>query len=136
MKTKIWTEDDVAARFEEAVDTLARLPDDGCQNVRCLWPEIVRTQKEKLEECADVRRIIPPSPSAISRMYEVLEWMFILRDEAERKIIWMRAEDKDWKEICWRVGFGRTKATEIRNKALLKIATYLNYGSKPKRNGV
>ncbi len=60
-----------------------------------------------------------------SPLDQVIDWMFLL-DEEERKIVWMRAEKIRWKTICWNMGIGRTKATEIRNKALLKICTSLN----------
>lgn len=71
-------------------------------------------------------RLGPPTPDAISRMEETIQWIFWLDDEEERRLIWLRAERVYWKQICWRLGCGRTKAWQMWTYALLKIVTRLN----------
>jgi len=71
-------------------------------------------------------RMGPLPADAISRMEETIEWIFYLDDEDERRLIWLRAERVYWKQICWRIGCGRTKAWQMWTYALLKIVTRLN----------
>ncbi len=120
-----WTVTDIADRFEEAVYTLKRLPPVKIQGYSSNWPEIVRTVFEKMQEGKLHMRLGPPTPDAISRMEETINWVFWL-EEDERRLVWMRAEGVRWKKICWRLGCGRTKAWQLWSCALLTIATRLN----------
>ena len=70
-------------------------------------------------------RLGPPTPDAISRMEETINWVFWL-EEDECKLVWLRAERVPWRPICYRIGCGRTKAWQMWTVALLKIATRLN----------
>lgn len=105
---KKWTVTDVADRFEEAAQTLKRMPPVKVQGYFNAWPEIVRTVMEQLQADRLPMRLGPPTPDAISRMEETIQWIFWLDDEEERRLIWLRAERVYWKQICWRLGCGRT----------------------------
>jgi hypothetical protein len=124
--SKKYTVTDVADRFEEAAQTLRRLPRVGVQGYFNAMPPVIRTAAEILQEEKLPMRMGPPSAEAISRMEEVLDWIWWLDDEDERRLIWLRAERVVWKRICWRLGCGRTKAWQMWTYALLKIVTRLN----------
>jgi hypothetical protein len=49
-------------------------------------------------------RLGPPSAEAVARMEETIQWIFFLDDEAERRLIWLRAARVPWKPICYRIG--------------------------------
>lgn len=121
-----WTVTDVAERFEEAVATLRRLPPVKVQKHFNSWPVVVHSTVELLRQEKKPLKLGPPSASAISRMEECFDWIFWLEGETERRIVWLRAQKVYWKQICWRVGYSRTKAWEIHTIALLKIVTRLN----------
>ena len=121
-----YTVTDVADRFEEAAQTLHRLPRVGVQGYFNAMPEVIRTAAEVLQEEKLPMRLGPPSAEAISKMEEVLEWIWWLDDEDERRLVWLRAERVVWKRICWRLGCGRTKAWQMWTYSLLKIVTRLN----------
>ncbi len=121
-----WTVTDVADRFEEAIRTLRRLPKVHVRGYFNVWPSIVRTVGEQMLMEKEPMRLGPPMPDAISRMEETFQWIFFLDGEAERQIIWLRAERIYWKQICWRMGIGKTKARELWTLALLKITYRLN----------
>jgi len=120
-----WTVTDIADRFEEAAQTLKRMPPVKVQGYSNAWPEIVRTVMEQLQADRLPMRLGPPTPDAISRMEETINWVFWL-EEDECRLVWLRAEGVLWKQICWRLGCGRTKAWQMWTVALLKIATRLN----------
>ena len=121
-----YTVTDVADRFEQAAQTLHRLPRVGVQGYFNAMPEVIRTAAEILQEEKLPMRLGPPSAEAISKMEEVLEWVWWLDDEDERRLVWLRAERVVWKRICWRLGCGRTKAWQMWTYSLLKIVTRLN----------
>ena len=121
-----WTVTDIADRFEQAVKTLRRMPPVIIKGYFNTWPPIVRTAVEQMGMEAEPLRRGPPSAEAISRMEETIQWIFLLDDEDERRLIWLRAERVQWKQICWRIGCGRTKAWQMWVMALLKIVTRLN----------
>jgi len=123
-----WTVTDIADRFEEAAQTLKRLPPVRVQGYSSTWPEIVRTVMEQLQADRLPMRLGPPLPDAISRMEETINWVFWL-EEDERRLVWLRAARVPWRPICWQLGCGRTKAWQMWTIALLKVATRLN--SKP-----
>lgn len=133
--SKNWTVTDIADRFEEAVDTLRRMPNVKVRGYFNAWPQIVRTLREKLAEDKGEFRLGPPQPDAISRMEETIQWIFFLDSEDERRIVWLRAARVPWRPIYIRLGCGRTKAWHMWSVALLKIATILNKQGKPKRSG-
>jgi len=120
-----WTVTDIADRFEEAAQTLKRMPPVRVQGYSSTWPEIVRTVMEQLQADRLPMRLGPPPADAISRMEETINWVFWL-EEDERRLVWLRAARVPWRPICWQIGCGRTKAWQMWTVALLKIATRLN----------
>jgi len=122
---------EISGRFQEAMRTLRRLPRVTARGYYNAWPPIIRTAEELRDAEPLPLRLGPPSAEKISRMEETIQWIFLLDDEDERRLVWLRAANVPWNKICWRIGCGRTKAWQQWNMALLKIATRL----ETQRNG-
>lgn len=129
-----WTRDMVEDRVVEAAGVLRRLPEPRVQGYFSAWPEIVRPKSDiALAEPGRTRRPWP-SPAAISRMEETITWnRFLERDEAQ--LIWARAEDVTWKELCYRFGISRPTAHRRWDYALSVIAWRLNGRTVHHRRG-
>jgi hypothetical protein len=121
-----WTEEDIAARFQEAARTLRRLPPVMARGYFSAWPPIIRTVQEILDAEPMPMRLGPPNAAAIARLEETMGWIFLLDSETERRLVWLRAERVRWKQICARIGCKRTTAWQMYKVALLRIATKLN----------
>jgi len=126
---------EISGRFQEAVRTLRRLPRVTMRGYFNAWPPIVRSVEELRDAEPEPLRLGPPSPEKISRMDETLQWIFLLDDEDERRIVWLRAANVPWRKICGHIGCGRTKAWQLWHTALLKIATRLESKRNGGRNG-
>ena len=119
-----WTSDRVAERFREAAETAHRLPAVRVQGYFNTWPAIKR---EPWERYADDDRVLrfPPSPEAIDRMEETMRWVLWLEEE-QRHLVWMRAEEWEWKDIARRFACDRTTAWRRWQKALEKVVESLS----------
>ncbi len=120
-----WTATMVEERLEEAADTLRRLPPVKVQGYFSAWPPIVREFWEAFGwEEPRIRRG-PPSPAAITRMDEAMEWLSWLEPE-DAKLVWARADRMPWKVACYR--FGKSRAALWRHwvGSLQLIAIFLN----------
>ena len=126
-----WTMGDVAARFSEAAETGRRLPPVRVQGYFSVWPAFVRKEWEGFADRDYQYRPLPPTPEAIDRMLEAMRWVQWLEEE-QRHLIWMRAKQREWKDICRRFGCDRTTAWRRWQKALQIVVDHLN----PARTGV
>lgn len=126
MKRRNYTMIEIADRFEEAAHTIKRLPKVKVPGYFNTWPPIVRTIWEQIAMDKEYIQLSPPTPEAISKMEETIQWIFLLDEEDERRLVWLRAARVPWKLICWRLGCGRTTAYHMWRVALLKISTRLN----------
>jgi hypothetical protein len=113
-----WDQEAVAEHLEEALDVLARLPEERVCGMYDVWPKLVG------EPCRQSRPAAA-APEAIDRMDEALGWLMWL-DPEERQLVWLRAEGLPWKWITRRLGIGRTTAWQRWTTALIKIAVRLN----------
>ncbi|WP_198314474.1 DUF6362 family protein [Chitinibacter sp. GC72] len=118
-----WDQDSVVARLQEAVDTARRMPSAKVIGYYNLWPTMVREPWEAMAD-QDYRRP-PPGPKAIERMEETMRWMLWLEVE-QRHLVWMRAKNYEWKDICRRFGCNRTTAWRWWTKAVGTIVEQLN----------
>ncbi len=121
-----WTGKMVGECFEEAVYTLKRLPRVKVQGYFSVWPEIVYTEIEILQQAKKPFRLGPPLPDAIDRMEETLRWILWLKNTDDRHLIWLRARHVPWRPICCRLGVDRTTAWRRHTRALERIAGHLN----------
>lgn len=120
----MWNVDMVAERFREAAQTARRLPKVTVQGYFNTWPAILRQPWETYSG-DDVLYRFPPDPAAIDRMEETMRWVLWLTEE-QRHLVWMRAEERGWREICRRLGCDRTTAWRRWQKALSVVADHLN----------
>ena len=123
--TEQWTDKDIAARFEEALYTLKRLPKPSIMGYHTLWPTIVYTALEIMQQEKKRFRLGPPLPKAIDRMEETFTWIGWLELE-ERNLVWLRASRMSWRVICTRIGASKTVARTRWTAALVKIARRKN----------
>ena len=120
-----WTTDDVAARFAEAAETGRRLPRVRVQGYFNVWPEFVREGWEGFADPEEGYRPLPPPPDAIDRMLETMRWVQWLEVD-QRHLVWMRAREYEWKDICRRFGCERTTAWRRWKRALEVVVAELN----------
>ena len=126
-----WTPSLVEERLAEAASVLKRLPEPRRQGYFSTWPRVLYEFSDLVSQEARPMRVLP-SPAAISRMEETLNWTVGL-DPIDGKIIWLRAYGERWKTICWKVGLRRSAAHEHWLYALCVIAARLN-GQRVNRN--
>ncbi len=126
-----WTQKMVAARMEEAASILRRLPGERPAGYVSSWPTVIHEAMEAYGWNDVELRPGPPPADAITRMDESLEWLRWIAIEDVR-LVWLRAEQKPWKELARLFGACRTTIWSRWMAALLEIATHLNagYGKK------
>jgi flavin-binding protein dodecin len=125
-----WTPSVIEERFVEAADVMKRLPDVRVPGYFNTWPKVLREFADLVgQEPAPMRRP-RPSPNAISRMEETLDWLKWL-EPIDRKVVWLRASGERWKTVCWKVGLRRAAAHEHWLYALCVIAWRLNGWRNP-----
>lgn len=128
--TKEITVLDVRRRFESAVYTLKRLPPVRVMGYKCVWPEIILSEAEKLQADKLPLRLGPPLASAISEMEETIQWIFFLDDELERRLVWLRAARVPWKPIVGRLGYCRTTLHYRYRVAIYTITIRVNLAQR------
>lgn len=111
---------EVGERFDEAANTLRRLPDDKPQGYFNVWPPIVRTTWEVMAMERQPMKVWA-TPQSIDRMDECFDWLFWLEPE-EARVVWLHAEGMRWKPICRRLGVSRATAWRWWATALIKIS--------------
>ena len=103
-----WTTTQVADRLELAADVFARLPGVKPQGYFNAWPEYFHSFGDQVGQEPRMRRP-RPSPRDITEAEEALLWLrWLEKDDA--RIVWLRANRKPWKKICWDVGISRATA--------------------------
>ena len=124
MADRIWTADDVADQFEEAVRTLRKLPAVKVRGFFNTWPTICRSAREIAFMEPEPMRI-RPSTAAVTSLEQTSDWVLWIEEE-ERKLVWARAARVPWKQISGELGCDRTTAWRRWQIALTKIAARLN----------
>lgn len=121
----LWIIEDVADRFREAVAVGRRLPPVRVQGYFSLWPPIVRQEWERYADDDAPPPRFPLEPAAIDRMLETMQWIQWLEVE-QRHLVWMRAKECEWKDICRRLGCNRTTAWRHWKRSLQVVVNRLN----------
>ena len=126
-----WTAKMVAARMEEAVRTLRLLRISGLKprGYVSSWPDVVIDLADASGQDEVKLRLDPPTPEAITRMDETLQWLCWLEPDQAR-LVWMHAEGVPRKTICAKVGMSRAKAWRSWAAALMTIASAMNASSR------
>jgi hypothetical protein len=122
-----WTPEMVADRVKEAAMTLRVLRVSGLKpkGYGSNWPDVVHDPNEAFGWNATEVRMGPPTPGAISRMDEVMDWLRWLEPDYMR-IVWLHAEGVNRKIIQIKLGVGKTKLRAMWMSALMTIASMLN----------
>ncbi len=117
------TEEQITERLREAARTLHAMPSDRPRGHRCQMPEVLL---RRLEECVDLgdadfvaeltrlrreriaswARVRKPSPEAVSRMDECLDWLYILQPRT-RACVWLHAEQVPQRKAASLIGLSR-----------------------------
>lgn len=131
---RVWTVDDVAARFEEAASTGRRLPPVRVQGYFNTWPPFVRKEWEAFAAANErVYRPFPPTPIDIERMLEAMRWVQWLEVE-RRHLVWMRAQRYGWREITIRFACDRSTAWRHWQGALAMVVLHLELHRESQRS--
>ena len=105
-----WTTDVVENRLECAADVFRVLPDVKPQGYFSAWPEYVHDFADKVGQEPRMRR--PSlSPRQVTEAEEALLWLRWL-EKNDARLLWLRANRKPWKPICWELGISRTTAVK------------------------
>lgn len=124
---------EIEDRLEEAAWTLRRLPEkDRPRGYHSAWPPIVRDARHAYGYTPEAPMRVIPSAAAISRMEECFDWLLMLEPD-DARIVWMRAENRRWKQICARIGVVRSTAWRRWVAALMTIAKKLKSQAKSAR---
>lgn len=124
-KNEEWTEEMVADRLEDAARTMRRLPPVKAQGYVSAWPAIFYTEMEKLQMDKKPRKW-PAMPEQVTRMEEACDWLLLLEDIDDRRLLWLRAERVPWKPICWKMGISRATANRRWKNGICTIMQKLN----------
>jgi hypothetical protein len=107
-----WTYQHVEDRVVEATEILRRIAERGLDGALPLWlTTTVRTDS--------MSPLAPhtPTPTALSRMHEVLSWLSWLEPDVAR-LTWARAQGVSWKSVAYRFGLSVRTAQRQRRYAL------------------
>jgi hypothetical protein len=131
MADTTWTVSMIEEQFVDAADVMKRLPEVRVPGYYSLWPKALYEFADLVGQEPPRLRLPPPAPDAISRMEKTLGWLTWLEAE-DAKLVWARANNQPWKQVCWRLGISRTAAWRRWVAALCTIAIRLNGEHLPK----
>ena len=123
-KEIIWTEEMVIRAFEEAIRTMKKLPSAKLRDYFTSWPQVVYSEIEIIRMDQTPKKW-PATPEAISRMEKACNWVLLLKEVEERKIIWLRAKRTPWQLICGEFGISRATANRKWKNAIRTITQNL-----------
>ena len=122
-----WDVEMVAARLEEAAETLKRLPMTGLKprEYGDAWPTVIHDAMDAYGWDEAVVRLGPPSAEAITRMDEALQWLRWLEPN-DARLLWLRAVRVPWRVIQQRFGRSRRGLIDRRMIVLSAIAVRID----------
>lgn len=120
-----WTVEMVEARLEEAASVMKRLPPVRVPGYFSTWPRALVEFADLVGQQPEPMRLPPPSPAAITRMEETLDWLRWLEAD-DAKLVWARSDRTPWKAICWQFGIARATAHRRWQYGISVIAWRLN----------
>ena len=122
-----WCVEMVAARLEEAAETLNRLPMTGLKprEYGDAWPTVIHDAMDAYGWDEAVVRLGPPSAEAITRMDEVMDWLRWMGPDQVR-LVWLRAGRVPWRMIGVRYRVSINTVRSMWVSALATVAANLN----------
>ncbi len=129
-----WTTTQVEDRLELAADVFAQLPAVKPTGYFNAWPEYFHSFADKIGQAAEARRP-RPGPRAITQAEEALLWLrWLEKDDA--RLLWLRANRKPWKPICWELGISRATANRRWQYGVAVIVWRLNGRRVPRKRSM
>lgn len=129
-----WTPATVDARLESAADVFSMLPEGKPQGYFNAWPEYFHSFADKVGQQPQMRRP-RPSPRQITQAEETLLWLRWL-DPDDARLLWLRANRKPWKPICWELGISRATANRRWQHGIAVIVWRLNGNQVPRKRSM
>lgn len=103
-----WTTAQVQDRLESAADVFRQLPAVKPQGYFNAWPEYFHSFADQVGQEPQMRRP-RPGPRQITQAEEAMLWLrWLEKDDA--RLVWLRANGRPWKPICWELGISRATA--------------------------
>ncbi|SMH50941.1 DUF6362 family protein [Maritimibacter sp. HL-12] len=125
-----WTTGPVQDRLELAADVFRQLPGVKPTGYFNAWPEYFHSFGDKVGQEPRMRRP-RPGPREITQAEEALLWLrWLEKDDA--RIVWLRANGRQWKPICWELGISRATANRRWQYGIAVIVWRLNGRRIPK----
>ena len=119
-----WTPMMVEDRLESAADVFRSLPEVKPQGYFNAWPEYFHSFGDKVGQQPTMRRP-RPGPRQITEAEEALLWLRCL-DSGDARLLWLRANRRPWKPICWELGISRATANRRWLYGIVVITWRLN----------
>jgi hypothetical protein len=129
-----WTMARVQDRLELAAGVFRQMPEVKPQGYFNAWPDYLHSFADQVGQEPKMRKP-RPSPRMISQADEAMLWLRWLEVE-DAKLLWLRANGKPWKPICWEFGLSRTAATRRWHYGLAVIVWRLNGRVPPLRRSM
>lgn len=129
-----WTMARVQDRLELAAGVFRQMPEVKPQGYFNAWPDYLHSFADQVGQEPKMRKP-RPSPRMISQADEAMLWLRWLEVE-DAKLLWLRANGKSWKPICWEFGLSRTAATRRWHYGLAVIVWRLNGRVPPLRRSM
>ena len=119
-----WTSAQVQDRLELAAGVMRQMPGVMPQGFFNAWPEYFHSFADKVGQEPQMRRP-RPSPRQITQAEEAMLWLrWLEKDDA--RIVWLRANGRPWKPICWELGMSRATANRRWQYGIAVIVWKLN----------
>jgi hypothetical protein len=107
--TVVYTPQQVALQFEEALLTLHKLPPVRVPHcVTTMWLEMLRTPEE-IQDQEPMPLRLRATPDQITRLDQVCDWIVWVEEE-NRWLVWQRARGIPWNIISKKLGCSRPTA--------------------------
>ena len=119
-----WTTAQVQDRLELAAGVMRQMPGVMPQGFFNAWPEYFHSFADQVGQEPRMRRP-KPGPRDITQSDDALLWLRWL-DPADARLLWLRANRKPWKPICWELGISRATANRRWQYGIAVIAWRLN----------
>ena len=129
-----WAPATVDARLESAADVFRTLPEGKPQGYFNAWPEYFHSFADKVGQQPQMRRP-RPSPREITQAEETLLWLRWL-DPNDARLLWLRANRKPWKPICWELGISRATANRRWQYGIAVIVWRLSGNQVPRKRSM
>lgn len=126
-----WTIARVQDRLELAADVIRQMPGVLPKGYAKSWPDYQYSFADQVGQEPQMKRP-QPSPRMISEADEAMLWLRWLEIE-DAKLVWLRANGKPWKPICWEFGMSRAAAARRWQYGFAVIVWRLNGRVPPTR---